>query len=80
MRAYYFTFGSSGQIYEGGWIRILAYNLKEAQRKFKKRYGSEAVDDIGLLRYAGSYTEEEFKKDDMFREGNFGAFLHETLY
>ncbi|MBF7097605.1 hypothetical protein [Alkalibacter mobilis] len=78
MNNYIFTFGSSGQIYNGGWIRIRAESLKNAQEKFVQRFKEDAYSGE-LLRYATSYNEDSFKKTGMLEEGNWGAFEHEFL-
>lgn len=36
---FYYTFGSEGQPYEGGWVEIMAANFEEADMLFSKRYG-----------------------------------------
>jgi hypothetical protein len=71
MQKYYFTFGSSGQIYDGGWVEIHATNIADAQRKFIEHYGDKARNDSnGLLRYCDSYPEESFKATSMYERGS----------
>lgn len=76
---YYFTFGTENQIYRGGWIKIAAESLREAEEKFKKHYGEEAVNERGLLRYAFAYTEAEFFEELMATTGNFGTYCREVI-
>ena len=76
---YYFTMGYTGHVYEGGWVEIVADTLLEAQVKFKKRFGSEAYNSAGLLRYCCPYTLKELQETRMDVEGNFGAFCHEVI-
>lgn len=76
---YYFTFGSEGQIYEGGWIIIIANSIKEAQDKFVRKYGSEAYSAEGLMRYSMDYTEDKFRKLEMLKNGNLGKFCQDVL-
>lgn len=79
-RKYYFTFGTSGHIYRGGWVEIHAVNLLHAQQKFEKRYGDKARNgETGLLRYCDSYREERFKTTTMYKYGNFGECCHEVI-
>ncbi len=79
MTNYYVTFGSWGQLYQGGWIRIKAKSLAEAQRKFISRFGKDAFNSEGFLRCASFYSEEEFTKTEMPVIGNMNAFEHEYL-
>lgn len=78
---YYFTFGTCGQLFEGGWVRIQADTLREAQQKFVARYGDKAWTNKikRSLNYAFGYPEDRFMFTRMFREGNFGKFEHEFI-
>jgi len=78
-RIYYFTFGSYGQLYDGGWVRIQADSINEAQQKFVEHYGDKAQKDNGTLNYAFSYSENHFLSTSMAREGNFGKFEQEFI-
>ena len=81
MPKYYFTFGSSGQVYKGGWVEIHAINMTDAQQKFEKRYGNEARNkETGLLRYSDHYREDLFRASGMIETGNLGAYCHEVIY
>lgn len=73
---FYYTFGSEGQPYDGGWVEIIAEDFHEADKLFNKRYGCSPG---GFIRCAGRYTEETFKKTSMYKRGNFGSFCHDTL-
>lgn len=79
IKKYYLTFGSSGQIYEGGWVEVYAETLRAAQIKFAQKYKERAFDDNGFLNYAFPYFEEEFAATKMAKEGNYGAFCHEVI-
>lgn len=78
---YYFTFGSAGQLFAGGWVRINAATLREAQDKFIARYGKRAWKPGSncVLNYAFDYPEERFAKTTMAEEGNMGRFEHEHI-
>lgn len=76
---YYFTFGFCGQVFQGGWVRIRADTLEEAQRKFIERYGDKAWKSEGVLNYAFDYPEDRFKFTRMAKEGNRGNFEHEYI-
>lgn len=79
MRTFIFTFGSDGQIYEGGWIKVHAKDLDQAEKKFVAYYGKQARNENGLLRYAFAYTEQEFEKTGMAKGGNYGAFCRDEI-
>ena len=74
MSKYYFTFGSAGQLYCGGWIIIHAKSDRDAREKFKKYYGVKGSTREGLMNFAFSYTEPEFQSTDMPTKGNMGEF------
>ena len=80
---FYFTFGSSGQIYEGGWVQIKAETLCQAQEKFRRHFGVRAWKDhdpwCGTLAYASHYDQEDFDTMEMFKTGNYGAMCHEVI-
>lgn len=78
---YYFTFGSDGcgQLFNGGWVRINAATLREAQDKFIARYGKRAWKHEHCLNYAFDYPESRFKETGMLEGGNLGKFEHEYI-
>lgn len=80
---FYFTFGSSGQVFSGGWIKIRAKTLMEAQEKFHTRYGVKAWKDEDpwsrILAYCSHYNQEDFDTLEMFQTDNLGAKCHEVI-
>jgi hypothetical protein len=76
---YYFTFGSAGQLFKGGWVRIKADTLQEAQQKFIAKYGDRAWKHKHCLNCAFFYSEEEFKKTEMHEYGNLGSREHKYI-
>lgn len=79
---YYFTFGSSGQIYNGGWVEIHAATAREAQEKFISHFGKRAwkFPEEHILNYSFLYTENEFKDTVMYQDNdNLGAGCHEII-
>lgn len=77
MNNYYFTFGLGG-VYRGGWVRILSNSLRDAQTKFKEKYGLAAYKGK-CLNYCFAYTEEEFYNTRMIEEGNLGHYEWEVI-
>lgn len=80
---FYFTFGSSGQVYQGGWVKIKAETIQEAQEKFRRHFGVRAWKDqdpwCGILSYAFHYTQEDFDTMEMFQTDNMGSRCHEVI-
>jgi len=78
---YYFTFGSDGcgQLFAGGWVRINAATLAEAQKKFIARYGQQAWRHEHCLNYAFDYPADHFAATGMLEEGNLGKFEHDYI-
>lgn len=74
---FYFTFGSEGQLFERGYVKIKAETLKEAQEKFKYHYGKKAWKGE-CLNYAFPYNEKEFAESDQFQSGPWSV-CHETI-
>lgn len=70
MRSYYFTFGCNAKhLFKGGWIIIKAKNKKNAEKVF----GLYFSDKSG---YAMIYSEKEFKRTQMYLNGNYGKRCH----
>lgn len=76
LKEFYFTYGTCGQPYLGGWTVVLAENLKQAIAVFRIFHPDE---NEGLINCADFYDEAQFKETQMYREGNFGAFCHERI-
>lgn len=80
MNKHYITFGSSGQLYEGGWVEVYADSEPEAREKFARHFGKRAMSDDGLLRYCSIYSEKHFMDTIMYQLGhNCGAGCHEVI-
>lgn len=72
---YYFTFGTcESHPYRGGWVEIIAESLNHAIEIFRAKYP-----DDGAVRCAFFYTQAQFERTSMIKDGNFGAFCHEVL-
>jgi hypothetical protein len=76
MARYYFTYGSEGQPFVGGWTEIEAPNGHAACAAFRA-YHPDKTD--GLLNCSSVYSEEEFKRSVMYEKGNFNARCHEVI-
>lgn len=73
---FYFTYGTEGYPYYGGWTEIIAPDLQAACNIFRAVHPDKAE---GLLNCCSIYTENDFKQTLMFERGNFGERCHETL-
>ena len=77
MAKFYFTYGTDGFPYYGGWTEIEAPNVYAATSAFRAYHPDRYV---GLLNCSDYYTEREFEKTGMNGpEGNFGNHCHERI-
>ena len=77
-KKYFFTYGTEGQPYRGGWTEIIAPSRDAACHVFRAIHPDKTP---GLLNCCSVYTEEDFAEDrsGMFRTGNYGAYCHEVV-
>lgn len=77
MKNFYFTYGSSPFYpFCGGWTKVKAENEEEAIKIFNKKHPACS----GFKQYISCYSEEDFKKTLIFRQGsNRGAGEQEVL-
>lgn len=73
----YFTFGSEGQLFKAGYVKIKAESIADAQKKFIAKYGDKAWKGE-CLNYAFSYNQEQFEYYDQFRSGPW-SICHEVI-
>ena len=76
MAKFYFTYGTDGHPYSGGWTEVMAPSKKVACELFKAVHPCVFGD---FLNCCSVYTEEQMKKTTMYEKGNFGAKCHETI-
>jgi len=76
MKQYYFTYGTEGMDYVGGWTVVHAPDLNTACNLFMAVHPSG---ENGCIKCAGIYKEEHFENTTMFREGNFGKSCVERI-
>ena len=78
MPKFYFTYGSEGQPFCGGWTEVEAPDRHAACAVFRVYHPDKTE---GLLNCCTVYTEENFKKTSMYQrpDGNFGYRCHETI-
>lgn len=76
MKNYYFTYGSEGQPFVGGWTKVVAEDLQEAVDSFRKVHPDKTE---GILNCADYYTEDKFYKTKMHLSGNFGSYEQELI-
>lgn len=73
---YYFTYGTEGQPFVGGWTEVEADDSHIACMTFRA-YHPDKLE--GLLNCSSVYDEECFKMSEMYRSGNFDRRCHETI-
>lgn len=78
MPKFYFTYGSEGQPFCGGWTEVEAPDFHAACAAFRAYHPDKTE---GLLNCCSCYTEEDFKKTSMYQQpdGNFGYRCHEII-
>ena len=76
LRKYYFTYGSEGQPFRGGWTEIWAKDVGEACDIFRENHPDR---DEGWLNCSSVYSEAQFKATRMYTNGNLGKRCHEVL-
>lgn len=76
MEKFYFTYGTSGQPFVGGWTEVEAPNRKFACDTFRWFHPDKIQ---GILNCSSVYTEQEFKLTQMYAEGNFDKRCHEVI-
>ena len=72
---FYFTYGSSGMAYEGGWTEVEAPSRATAIQAFSVFH--RPVNH--MMACSDLYSEEEFRKTGMLDGGNFGAKTREKI-
>lgn len=78
MPKFYFTYGTEGHPFFGGWTEVEAPDRHAACAAFRAYHPDKTE---GLLNCCSCYTEEDFKKTSMYQrpDGNFGHRCHETI-
>lgn len=76
MAKYYFTYGSEGHPFVGGWTEVEALDANTATAAFRVFHPDKIP---GLLNCCYMYDEELFKRTTMFSDGNFGHRCRELI-
>ena len=76
MSKFYFTYGTEGYPFYGGWTEVEDPDDHIVCDLFRAVHPDTTP---GLLNCASVYSEDEMKKTRMFTEGNFGHFAWETI-
>ena len=76
MKRFFFTYGTEGQPFCGGWTEVIAPDFESACSLFRAFHPCK---DGDLLNCAGVYAEEQMKKTKMYASGNFGHRAWETI-
>ncbi len=76
MPKFYFTYGTDGRPFYGGWTEIEAPTRPIACTIFQMIHPCKPS---GLLNCSDVYDEATFKATSMYKEDNFGHRCHERL-
>lgn len=76
MKKFYFTYGTEGQPFRGGWTEVIAPNYKSAVATFRACH-PDKLD--GIVNCSSIYTESEFAETTMSQKGNFGKRCQERI-
>lgn len=77
MPKFYFTYGSEGHPFVGGWTEVEAQAFYAACAAFRAFHPDKTP---GLLNCCSVYEEDNFKQTSMYGPaGNFGYRCHETI-
>lgn len=76
MPKFYFTYGTDGQPFIGGWSEVEAPTARAAAFAFRAFHPDKIK---GILNCSDMYNQDQFEHSEMYRRGNFGSRCHETI-
>lgn len=76
MKMFYFTYGTDGQPFFGGWTVVIAPNYGAACLAFRAFHPDRTP---GILNCSDVYDEETFGLSEMYRRDNLGYRCHEII-
>lgn len=76
MSKFYFTYGTEGQPFSGGWTEVIADSREKAEAAFRIYHPDKIP---GLLNCSSVYSEDVMKTTSMFAHGNFGQRCWEVI-
>ena len=76
MQKFYFTYGTEGHPFVGGWTTIEAPSKEIAITIFRSLHPDRIE---GLINCASIYEEADFRHTSMYKHGNFGERDHEIV-
>ena len=76
IKNYYFTYGTEGHPFVGGWTKIEAPSRRAAVTIFRAIHPDVIPD---LVNCSSIYDEEDFRKTSMWSKGNFGKHEQEVV-
>lgn len=76
MKNFYFTYGTEGHPFVGGWTKIEAPTRQIAVAIFRSIHPDKIE---GLVNCCSIYDENEFHNTSMWSKGNFGVHEQEVV-
>lgn len=76
MSKFYFTYGTEGQPFSGGWTEVIADSREKAETAFRIYHPDKIP---GLLNCSSVYSEDVMKATSMFLNGNLGSYCREII-
>lgn len=73
---FYFTYGSDGHPFFGGWTEVEASDVHTACRLFRAVHPDKIS---GIMNCSCCYSQEQFNATRMGETGNFDQFCHERI-
>lgn len=78
MKKYYYTFGMDERFpFQGGWTEVIADDINNAHAVFRRKHPDRTP---GILNCSDYYTEQQFRKSEMYGNGNLGRKCLEVLF
>ena len=73
---FFFTYGSEGHPFYGGWTIVGAESREQAVALFRLVHPDRIE---GIINCADIYTVDQFLTTNMYKEGNFGHRCYEVI-
>lgn len=76
MARFYFTYGTDGQPFFGGWTEVDAPDIHAACAAFRVYHPDKTE---GIVNCSSIYNEDSFMRTQMYRDGNYNRRCQEII-